>query len=86
MRDAVDGGLAEPISDTITVSRELNLPGDRFVLFSLERRVLAAATGVFSDCRIRGSEGRFRFRVIAENARIQKVLQPNDRCFDVLNP
>ena len=86
IRDAVDGGLIEVISTRTSLSRQINLPSDRFVVFSVFRRVLAAATGVYSDCRIRGSEGRFRFRVIAENARIQKVLQPGDPCFDVLNP
>lgn len=84
-QDAIDGGLIEPISTTIRLSQEINLPSDRFVVFSVSRRVIAAATGEYSDCRIRGSEGRFRFRVIAENARIQKVLQPNDPCFDELN-
>jgi hypothetical protein len=86
MRDALDGGFPEPISTSTRVSQEINLPSDRFVVFSVDRGVFAFATGEYSDCRIRGSEGRSRFRVIAENARIQKVLQPNDPCFDVLNP
>jgi len=85
-RDALQGSASVPISDATTVRHEVNLPGDRLIVFSVDTGVLAAATGEYSDCRIRGSEGRFRFRVIAENARIQKVLQPSDPCFDVLNP
>jgi hypothetical protein len=85
-QDAVDGGLIEVISTSINLEHEMILPGASTIMFSVDREVIAAATGSYSDCRIRGSNNRFRFRVIAEDARIQKVLQTDDPCFDVLNP
>ena len=53
--------------------------------FVMSRRtVLAAATGVYSDIRIRGSEGRRNFRVRVTSARVQKVLDAVDPCAAIL--
>jgi len=83
MIDATEG-FGETIDSRISISQEFFPNGAEPVVFRIVRNVLAAATGVYSDIRIRGSEGRRNFRVRALNPRIHKVLEVGDPCFEVL--
>ena len=77
--------LEELIDSTVQVSLDFFPNGLNPVVFRILRGVYGAATGVFSDIRITGSEGRRNFRVRVRNARVQRVLERNDPCFDILN-
>ncbi|SIT54592.1 hypothetical protein BQ8794_170085 [Mesorhizobium prunaredense] len=78
--------LEETINTRRTVSQDFFPRGQNPIVFRIVRSVFAAATGEYSDIRIRGSEGRRNFRVRVSNPRVQRVLEPSDPCFAVLNP
>lgn len=81
-----NNALTEVVSHSQTLAMNFRPTGNNGILCRVRRFVTGSACGEFSDIRIRGSQGRRRFRVIAENPRVQKVLRPGDACFDVLNP
>jgi hypothetical protein len=81
-----NAALEETIASVQTVVQDFFPSGQNPIVFRLVSEVLAAATGEYSDIRIRGSEGRRNFRVRALNPRVQRVLEPSDPCFSVLNP
>lgn len=78
--------LEETINTSVKVSQDFFPNGQDVIVFRITRGVIAAATGVFSDIRIRGSEGRFKFRIRPRNVRVRRVLEQSDPCFAILNP
>jgi hypothetical protein len=83
---AASNALDETIASRQTLSQDLFPSGPNPILFRVLSEVVAAAAGEYSDIRIRGSEGRRNFRVRALNPRVQRVLEPSDPCFSILNP
>lgn len=59
--------------------------GTRDVVCRVSHFVHAAATGEYSDIRITGSLDESSFDVRARNARIARVLLPEDPCYGVLH-
>jgi hypothetical protein len=78
--------LEETIASNRTLSIDFFPNGQNIIMFRFIRGVLAAATGEYSDIRIRGSEGRRNFRVRVSKPRVQRVLEQSDPCFAILNP
>ena len=74
----------EVINRIQTLAMNFRPTGNNPIICRVRRFVSASARGEYSDIRIRGAGGRKRFRVKAENPRIQKVLVPDDPCFEVL--
>jgi hypothetical protein len=76
--------LEEAVSENRRRSLTFTPSGDRDVVCRVTTSAKVAATGEFSDIRMRGIPPAGRFRMEVTDVQARRVLQEDDPCFDLI--